>query len=66
MRPDSGGGGGGDAQEHDLEEPKALEDIEDRYHEINRQIERQADLLDDIDNATDRAYGARKLAGYEQ
>ena len=61
-----GGGGGGDAQEYDLEEPKALEDIEDRYHEINRQIERQADLLDDIDNATDRAYGARKLAGYEQ
>lgn len=68
MRPDSGGGGGGggDAQQYDLEEPKALEDIEDRYHEINRQIERQADLLDDIDNATDRAYGARKLAGYEQ
>ena len=61
-----GGGGGGDAQEYDLEEPKSLEDIEDRYHEINRQIERQADLLDDIDNATDRAYGARKLAGYEQ
>ena len=61
-----GGGGGGDAKEYDLEEPKALEDIEDRYHEINRQIERQADLLDDIDNATDRAYGARKLAGYEQ
>ena len=65
----SGGGGGGgsaEGQQYDLEEPKALEDIEDRYHEINRQIERQADLLDDIDNATDRAYGARKLAGYEQ
>lgn len=63
----SGGGGGSDeAKEYDLEEPKALEDIEDRYHEINRQIERQADLLDDIDNATDRAYGARRLAGYEQ
>ena len=66
IRSGGGGGGGGDAQEYDLEEPKALEDIEDRYHEINRQIERQADLLDDIDNATDRAYGARKLAGYEQ
>ena len=62
----SGGGGGGDAKEYDLEEPKVLEDIEDRYHEINRQIERQADLLDDINNATDRAYGARRLAGYEQ
>lgn len=61
-----GGGGGGDAQQYDLEEPKALEDIEDRYHEINRQIERQADLLDDIDNATDRAYGTRRLAGYGQ
>lgn len=61
-----GGGGGGDAQQYDLEEPKALEDIEDRYHEINRQIERQADLLDDIDNATDRAYGTRRLAGYDQ
>lgn len=61
-----GGGGGGDAQQYDLEEPKVLEDIEDRYHEINRQIERQADLLDDIDNATDRAYGTRRLAGYDQ
>lgn len=61
-----GGGGGGDAQQYDFEEPKALEDIEDRYHEINRQIERQADLLDDIDNATDRAYGTRRLAGYDQ
>ena len=68
IRPDSGGGGGGggDAQQYDLEEPKALEDIEDRYHEINRLIERQADLLDDIDNATDRAYGTRRLAGYDQ
>ena len=68
IRPGSGGGGGGggDAQQYDLEEPKSLEDIEDRYHEINRQIERQSDLLDDIDNATDRAYGARRLAGYEQ
>lgn len=62
----SGGGGSDEAKEYDLEEPKALEDIEDRYHEINRQIERQADLLDDIDNATDRAYGARRLAGYKQ
>lgn len=63
----SGGGGGSDeAKQYDLEEEKNLEDIEDRYHEINREIERQSDLLDDIDNATDRAYGNRKLAGFDQ
>ena len=61
-----GGGGGGDAKEYDLEEPKVLEDIEDRYHEINRQIERQADLLDDIDNSAERAYGVSRLKDYDK
>lgn len=46
------------------EELKDLKDIEDRYHEINRQIKRQNDLLDDIDNAVDRAYGGSKLKGF--
>lgn len=50
----------------DKEDLKTLKDVEDRYHEINRQLERQSDLLDDIDNATDRAYGKDKLAKFKE
>ncbi|MCM1217897.1 MAG: hypothetical protein NC548_25695 [Lachnospiraceae bacterium] len=45
----------------DAEKLKDLKDIEDRYHEITREIKRQDDLLDDIDNDIDRAYGGNKL-----
>lgn len=50
----------------DKEDLKTLKDAEDRYHEISRQLERQSDLLDDIDNATDRAYGKDKLAKFQE
>lgn len=62
---DSGGGGGGSSNRtYDKEELKTLEDVEDRYHNINRQIERQSDLLDDLSNSTDRAWGTEALEGY--
>lgn len=54
---------GGEKQQEEL---KDLEDIEERYHEINRQIERQNDLLDDINNSIDRAYGGNKLSGFSK
>lgn len=48
------------------EEKKKLEDILERYHEINREITRQSDLLDDIGNNTERAYGINKLKSYNR
>ena len=60
----SGGGGGSSNRTYDKEELKTLEDVEDRYHNINRQLERQSDLLDDLSNSTDRAWGTEALEGY--
>lgn len=57
--------GGSKNKTYDEEDLKTLEDVEDRYHEINRQIERQDDLLDDLSNATDRAWGIDAIKGYE-
>lgn len=58
-------GGSNKNKTYDKEDLKTLEDVEDRYHEINRQIERQEDLLDDLSNTTDRAWGTDALNGYE-
>lgn len=58
------GGSGSSNRTYDKEELKTLEDVEDRYHNINRQIERQSDLLDDLSNSTDRAWGTEALEGY--
>lgn len=60
----SGGGGGSSNRTYDKEELKTLKDVEDRYHNINRQLERQSDLLDDLSNSTDRAWGTEALEGY--
>lgn len=62
----NGSGGSSSGKTLDKEDLKTLDEVEDRYHEINRQLERQSDLLDDIDNATDRAYGKDKLAKFEE
>lgn len=51
---------------YDPEDLKNLDEAEDRYHEINRQIERQNDLLDDVSNSIDRAYGVTKLKNYSK
>lgn len=59
-------GGSGSDKTLDKEDLKTLDEVEDRYHNINRQLERQSDLLDDIDNATDRAYGKDKLAKFQE
>lgn len=59
-------GGDNEGTKYDAEDEKTLEDIEDRYHEITREIENQNDLLDDIGNNIDRAYGAKKLQAYQK
>lgn len=61
----SNGGSGSNGKTYDKEDLKTLEEVEDRYHEINREIQRQEDLLDDLSNATDRAWGTDALEGYE-
>ena len=61
----SKGGSGSKGKTYDKEDLKTFEEVEDRYHEINREIQRQDDLLDDLSNATDRAWGTDALNGYE-
>ena len=53
-----GSKGGSKGKTYDKEDLKTLQEVEDRYHEINREIQRQDDLLDDLSNTTDRAWGA--------
>lgn len=61
----SKGGSGSKGKTYDKEDLKTLQEVEDRYHEINREIQRQNDLLDDLSNTTDRAWGTEALDGYE-
>lgn len=51
---------------YDAEDEKTLKDIEDRYHEINREIEDQSSLLEDIGNRIDRTYGTKRLEEYQK
>lgn len=61
----SRGSGGSKGKTYDKEDLKTLQEVEDRYHEINREIQRQNDLLDDLSNTTNRAWGTDALDGYE-
>lgn len=61
----SKGSGGSKGKIYDKEDLKTLQEVEDRYHEINREIQRQNDLLDDLSNTTNRAWGTDALDGYE-
>lgn len=61
----SKGSGGSKGKTYDKEDLKTLQEVEDRYHEINREIQRQDDLLDDLSNITDRAWGTDAIDGYE-
>lgn len=47
-------------------EEQALEEIEDRYHEITREIERQERVLIKLEHQIDRTYGLDRLKLYEQ
>ena len=53
------GGSGSSKEAKDTAE--ALKEVLERYHEITREIEYQKDLLDDISNMADRAYGIDKV-----
>lgn len=57
---------GSKGKTYDTEDRKDPKEAEDRYHNINRALERQEDLLEDLDNATDRAWGTEALDGYEK
>lgn len=61
----SKGSGGSKGKTYDKEDLKTLQEVEDRYHEINREIQRQDDLLNDLSNTTNRAWGTDALDGYE-
>ena len=63
---DDTSGGDNEGTVYDPEAEKTLEDIEDRYHEINRKIEDQNSLLEDVGNNIERAYGNRRLQAYEK
>lgn len=63
---DTSNGGDNAGTQYEEEEEKTLKDIEDRYHEINREIEDQESLLEDIDNQIDRTYGSNRLAAYQK
>lgn len=61
-----GGGGGGGSSEPKTEEKKESNAEPDRYHRINRVIQEQADLLDEVSTQADRAYGNDKLRLFAQ
>ena len=61
----SKGGSGSKGKTYDKEDLKTLQEVEDRYHEINREIQRQDDLLDDLSNTTNRVWGAEALNSYK-
>ena len=61
--PYVGGGGGGGGSSKD--QSKDLEDTSNRYHEINRELERQDRILSEIQKRIDRTYGTDKLKAYQ-
>lgn len=59
---------GGDKKgtSYDAEDEKQLKDVEDRYHEINREIQYQESILEDLDEQIDRTYGTKRLDLYKK
>lgn len=55
-----------DTKEGSKIEEKKLKDIEDRYHVINKLIEQQVRLLQEVQTQIDRTYGAAKLKEYNK
>lgn len=59
----SGGGGGKDSSETpDVKDKQKLE----HYIKINKQLERQKEILDEIDKQNDRTFGLKKIELYQQ
>lgn len=63
IRDKNSGGGSKDkkGKTYDPEDLKTLKDVEDRYHNINRKIEKQDKLLDNVKDSIDRTYGTDKI-----
>ena len=55
-----GGGRGGGGSSYTAPEPKTVSN-DDRYHEVDKQLEFQSDLISDIDTQIDRTYGTNKV-----
>lgn len=53
--------GGSGSSKEGKDTAEALKEVLERYHEITREIEYQKELLDDISNMADRAYGTDKV-----
>lgn len=60
-----GGGGGGGGKPKKLDKKKPEDEIE-RYHEINKVLERLSDRLDTIDKLKNRAYGQGYLKNLQK
>ena len=54
------GSGGGGGSSYSAPEPKTVSN-DDRYHEVDKQLESQSDLISDIDTQIDRTYGTNKV-----
>lgn len=54
----------GSGSSYDKEDLENLEEVEDRYREINRLIEKQSNLLDKLSTSTERTWGQPALENY--
>lgn len=54
------------ATKKDTKDYKQLSEIKERYHDVNRELERQETLLDKLSKQTDNAYGVAKLQSYNR
>ena len=62
LNPGGGKGGGGDSSKAAEDKSKEKE----RYHDINRQLEDQEQLLSEIEKQAERTYGLDRLKLYEK
>lgn len=60
-----GGGGGSPSKPRKVDKPDDSFEKE-RYHRINRLLEGQSELLDEIDNQINRTYGRDKLNAFQR
>ena len=70
QKQDTGNGGGNKGKTKPTKikptKPKEKDDEVERYHEINQELEDLQNILDDITNLKDEAWGADKLAAMDK
>lgn len=60
------GGGGGTPKETKIQKVQTETQEPERYHSINRIIQKQEDILNKIDTAISRTYGTERLRDFEE